>query len=425
LFRFYIETYGCWLNKADSDLMSSLLEDVGGVLVDSPLKADVAVINTCAVRAETERKIVRRLKELEAMKVPKLIVAGCLATYRPALIAKAVPSASLISTAHPEKVVEAALSQGRVVALDEGPRTYLKLPRFKGGARCIAPIAVGCLGACAYCVMPLSRGPLRSYPESEVLRYVREAVEAGAKEVYLVAQDAAAYGLDLGSTLPSLLRRVCNLDGEFMVRVGMMEPSTTLRILDALLDAYSDEKVYKFLHCPVQTGSNKVLELINRRYTVEDFMEIVEAYRSRFPDGSLATDIMVGLPGEEEEDFEATLKLLEAIEPDKVHVARFTPRPLTPAASMDSPPDWVKKERSRKASLLVDQLTLKRNKRWVGRTVKVLVTDPGREGTLMARTETYKPVVLPGGREQLWRWAEVLVIDAHPYYLKATSPHRG
>lgn len=405
--------------------MSSLLEDVGGVLVDSPLKADVAVINTCAVRAETERKIVRRLKELEAMKVPKLIVAGCLATYRPALIAKAVPSASLISTAHPEKVVEAALSQGRVVALDEGPRTYLKLPRFKGGARCIAPIAVGCLGACAYCVMPLSRGPLRSYPESEVLRYVREAVEAGAKEVYLVAQDAAAYGLDLGSTLPSLLRRVCNLDGEFMVRVGMMEPSTTLRILDALLDAYSDEKVYKFLHCPVQTGSNKVLELINRRYTVEDFMEIVEAYRSRFPDGSLATDIMVGLPGEEEEDFEATLKLLEAIEPDKVHVARFTPRPLTPAASMDSPPDWVKKERSRKASLLVDQLTLKRNKRWVGRTVKVLVTDPGREGTLMARTETYKPVVLPGGREQLWRWAEVLVIDAHPYYLKATSPHRG
>ncbi|RLF15894.1 MAG: hypothetical protein DRJ97_02520 [Thermoprotei archaeon] len=425
MFRFYIETYGCWLNKADSDLMSSLLEDVGGVLVDSPLKADVAVINTCAVRAETERKIVRRLKELEAMKVPKLIVAGCLATYRPALIAKAVPSASLISTAHPEKVVEAALSQGRVVALDEGPRTYLKLPRFKGGARCIAPIAVGCLGACAYCVMPLSRGPLRSYPESEVLRYVREAVEAGAKEVYLVAQDAAAYGLDLGSTLPSLLRRVCNLDGEFMVRVGMMEPSTTLRILDALLDAYSDEKVYKFLHCPVQTGSNKVLELINRRYTVEDFMEIVEAYRSRFPDGSLATDIMVGLPGEEEEDFEATLKLLEAIEPDKVHVARFTPRPLTPAASMDSPPDWVKKERSRKASLLVDQLTLKRNKRWVGRTVKVLVTDPGREGTLMARTETYKPVVLPGGREQLWRWAEVLVIDAHPYYLKATSPHRG
>ena len=211
MFRFYIETYGCWLNKADSDLMSSLLEDVGGVLVDSPLKADVAVINTCAVRAETERKIVRRLKELEAMKVPKLIVAGCLATYRPALIAKAVPSASLISTAHPEKVVEAALSQGRVVALDEGPRTYLKLPRFKGGARCIAPIAVGCLGACAYCVMPLSRGPLRSYPESEVLRYVREAVEAGAKEVYLVAQDAAAYGLDLGSTLPSLLRRVCNL----------------------------------------------------------------------------------------------------------------------------------------------------------------------------------------------------------------------
>ena len=327
------------------------------------------------------------------------------------------PDASLLSTASIDRVVEAALTKGRVVALDEGPRSYLKLPRFKGGARCVVPIAVGCLGACAYCVMPISRGPLRSYPEGEVLRYVREAVEAGAREVYLVAQDAAAYGLDTGSSLPSLLKRICGVEGDFMVRVGMMEPSTTMRVLEGLLEAYEDPKVYKFLHCPVQTGSDRVLEAMNRRYTVEEFKGIVEAFRSRFPEGFFATDIMVGLPGEAEEDFEATCRLVEEVEPDKVHVARFTPRPLTPAASMEAPPDWVKKERSRRMTELVDKVTLRRNEMFVGREVEVLVTDVGREGTLMARTAGYRPVVVPGGPEDLWRRLRVRVSKAHPYYL--------
>jgi len=418
----YLETYGCWLNQGDSEIMLALLEDIGFTKVKAPEQADLILVNTCAVRGETERKILRRLKALDAIRKPgsKLIVAGCLATYRPALIASTAPSASLLSTFSVEKVVEVTLTPGRLAVLDKGPRRYLRLPRFKGGRRCVVPIAVGCLGSCAYCVMPLSRGPLRSYPPSEVLRYVKEAVEAGAGEVYLVAQDAAAYGRDIGYSLPNLLRDICKVEGEFMVRVGMMEPSTTLKVLQPLLEAFSDDKVYKFLHCPVQSGSDKVLELMNRRYNVDVFLSIVEAYRSSFPDGSLATDIMVGLPGEEEADFKQTCELLKRIEPDKVHIARFTPRPLTPAASMPHPPDWVKKERSRRLTLLVDELTLQRNRRWLGREVKVLVTGEVKEGSLMGRTYTYKPVVLPRQPGLAWRWVNASITEAHPYYLKAT-----
>lgn len=419
----YIETYGCWLNKGESGIMLSLLEEAGFIKIGTPEKADLIIVNTCAVRDETERKILRRLKTLNTIRKPdsKLLIAGCLATYRPGFLALNIPSASLLSTFSINKVVEAALARGRVTILDLKVERPLHLPKPREGGRVVAPIAVGCPGGCTYCVMPLSRGPLRSYPPHEVLRYIKEAFKAGAREVYLVAQDSAAYGLDIGSSLPNLLKDVCKLEGDFMVRVGMMEPSTTLKILTPLLEAYDNDKVYKFLHCPVQSGSDKVLELANRRYGVRDFLSIVEAYRSKYPEGSLVTDIIVGLPGETEVDFELSCKLLEKIEPDKVHVARFDPRPLTPAALMKHPQESVKKAMSRKLTHIVDELAYKRNKAWIGKAVEVLVTDEVRGASVIGRTYTYKPVVLSRRPELAWRKVKSLIIEARPHYLKAIT----
>jgi len=421
---FYLETYGCWLNVGDSEIMASLLEEAGFSRASTLQEASTIIVNTCAVRAETERKMLRRLRELATLaqqRGVRLVVAGCLATYRPALVARAAPNASLLATDAIELVVEAASSRGGLYAGD-GVRRWMYLPRLKARGRIVVPIAVGCLGSCTYCVEPLTRGALRSYPPAEVVARVKEGVEGGAREVFLVAQDAAAYGLDIGSSLPSLLKEVCKVEGDFMVRVGMMEPGMTMRILDGLLEAYEDPKVYRFLHLPLQSGSDEVLRRVGRQYTVEGFMEVVKAYRSRFPEGCLATDVMVGLPGESEEDFQATLKVIEVVEPDKVHVARFTPRPLTPAASMKAPPEWVKKARSRVASKLAAEVALKRNKRWLGREVEVLTTTHVG-GSTMCRSRSYKPVVVEGLLEP-WSWTRVKVTSVHPYYLKA-STHRG
>lgn len=421
---FYIETYGCWLNVGDSEIMASLLERAGYGRARSLDEASIIIVNTCAVRNDTERKMLRRLRELSALSKREgkaLVVAGCLPTYRPALVARTSPHASLLTTDAIEKVVEAVGSKGGFFT-GRGVRKWLQLPSLRAEGRVVVPIAVGCLGSCAYCVGPLARGPLRSYPLEEVVGKVKEAVEAGVKEVFLVAQDAAAYGLDTGSSLPSLLKAICQVEGDFMVRIGMMEPSTTSKIIDGLLDAYEDPKVYKFLHLPLQSGSDKVLKEMSRHYNVESFFELVRAYRSRFPEGFLATDIMVGLPGEEEEDFQETLRVIEQIEPDKVHVARFTPRPLTPAASMKQPPEWVKKRRSRQASVLVDKITLKRNQRWLGRALEVLATELTASST-KSRARNYKLVVVDSELKP-WSWAKVKVVEAHPHYLKATA-HGG
>ncbi|MEM4700364.1 MAG: tRNA (N(6)-L-threonylcarbamoyladenosine(37)-C(2))-methylthiotransferase [Candidatus Nezhaarchaeales archaeon] len=421
---FYIETYGCWLNVGDSAIIAGLLRGAGFEEARSLSEASVIIVNTCAVRAETERKMLRRIRELsEGVRGSGrvLIVTGCLATYRPALVSKAAPSAAIVTTDAIERVVEAVKTGGGFYA-GRGVRGWLRLPSLRAEGRVVVPIAVGCLGSCAYCIEPLARGRLRSYPVEEVVKRVEEAVKAGAREVFLVAQDAAAYGLDIGSSLPELLRRICEIEGDFMVRVGMMEPSVASRIIDNLLEAYEDPKVYKYLHLPLQSGSDRVLKMMGRSYSAEEFLELVKLYRARFPEGFLATDVIVGLPGEGEEEFCETLKVLEAAEPDKVHIARFTPRPLTPAASMEQPPEWVKKQRSRVASSFVDRLTLKRNEEWVGKTLKVLVTDVAG-GYAKCRASNYKLIVVSAELEP-WSWATVRVEAAHPHYLKA-SPYWG
>ncbi|MEM2212186.1 MAG: tRNA (N(6)-L-threonylcarbamoyladenosine(37)-C(2))-methylthiotransferase [Candidatus Nezhaarchaeales archaeon] len=421
--RVYFETYGCWLNKADTALMIDLVKQAGVQVVDSINTATVMVINTCAVRSETELRILQRIKQLEsAVKkgLLRLVITGCLVSYRPGLVSLQAPYASLLGPNAINRVVEAVSSRDRIIDLGPERRTYIRIPRLllNHGLRYVVPIAVGCLGKCSYCVMPMSRGPLRSYPQEEVVKHVEYATRAGAKEVYLVAQDAGVYGFDIGSSLPSLIKRVCNIDGEFKVRVGMMEPSATLKILDALLDAYEDAKVYKFLHCPVQSGSDKVLRAMNRGYTVNDFKAIASAFRERFPRGVLATDVMVGLPGEENVDFQDTCNLIRSVKPDKVHVARFSPRPLTLAAKMVQVPEPVKKARSKMLTAIVNEVTLQRNREMVGLKEDVLITGVGVKGNLTGRAPSYRFTVVRGKGENLVGLSiNVLIKDASPYYV--------
>ena len=414
--RVYIESYGCAMNMADGSLMAELLAEAGHTIVSRPDEADVIILNTCTVRSDTERRMVRRLRELMSYG-KRLVVAGCLASAQPGLVYKISRDISLLSARAVEAVREVVEADGPVYVLEPRPRE--RLPKLLHGISITIPIAEGCLGSCAYCIVRVARGPLRSYRPEAIVRAVEEAVRRGAREVRLTAQDTGVYGLDIGTNLAELLRAVCEVEGRFMVRVGMMNPNAALRILDDLIEAYKDPKVYKFLHLPVQTGDDGLLKAMRRNYTVEDFLTVVKAFRREFPDLMLATDIMVGLPGEDEEAFKNTLELLKLVRPDKVHVARFTPRPHTKAASMPSQvPEPVKKERSRLVSRLAQEIGLERNRAYIGKRLACLVVGKGhRNGQLEARTESYRPVYFIGPEVLLGDFVGIEITGAGPFYL--------
>ena len=413
--RVYIETYGCAANQADSHLMQELLSEAGHSLASSPLDADVIVLNTCTVRLETELRMVRRIKELLALG-KKLVVAGCLASAQPGLIRKISPEISMVSARAVERIVEAVEAPSTVYLLRPSPRR--RLPSFVDGVKFVVPIAEGCRGRCTYCIVRVARGPLRSYPPEAIVEAVERAVSRGAREVRLTAQDTASYGVDIGTTLPELLRRVCSVKGDFRVRVGMMNPDSALHILDELIEAFKNPKVYKFLHIPVQSGDNRILKLMGRRYTREEFTAVVEAFRREVPGLSVATDIIVGFPGEDEEAFGNTLRLVEEVRPDRVHVARYTPRPHTRAAAMPQVPEPVKKRRSRLLVGVCNRVALEFNRGLVGQTFNCLVVGVGPRGQLEARTPNYKPVYLNGCSACIGKFLRIKIVDAGAHYLR-------
>ena len=271
-----------------------------------------------------------------------------------------------------EKIVELKI-------LDAKPK--LDLPRVKSNpVVSVVPVNYGCLGSCAYCCVIFARGHLRSYSIKEVTERVQSDFATGAKEFWITSQDTACYGRDLGSNLAELLEALGGLAGEFKVRVGMMTPNMVIDMQTRLIGAFRSGKIFKFLHLPVQSGDNETLKRMRRFYTAEQFKEIVVAFRSEFPDLTLATDVIVGFPGETAQAFENTLKLLEEVKPDVVNVSKFFARPKTAAAQIQT--GLVEREeikrRSTVAAQLAKQISFEQNQRWIGWVGEVLVDEKGK-----------------------------------------------
>jgi threonylcarbamoyladenosine tRNA methylthiotransferase CDKAL1 len=246
---------------------------------------------------------------------------------------------------------------------------------------------------------------------------VRKASAGGPVEIRLSAQDTAAYGHDIGCGLPSLVGQICDIPLDFRLRIGMMNPRNVLPIVDEVAEMFSRPKVFSFIHLPVQSGSDAVLERMARGHTREEFMGIVQRVRSRVPDVTLSTDIIVGYPGEGTADHEANMDLVRELRPDIVNVTRFSPRNGTPAAC-ESPRvvGWTAKERSRELTELRFGIALEVNRGWVGRTAAALSTERGKPGTTILRTDQYKQVVVPE-ELPLGRFYTVSVEDATPTHL--------
>ena len=410
-----IETYGCTMNQADSDIMRGLISRE--FELSSPEDADVVVINSCGVIDYTERKIIRRIRELRK-KGKRVVLAGCLTRISQQALEL---SHSAISPDNILKIVDAiyASLDGKEIfvkrnLLDKSQLCRLK-KRKKENAIAIVSISEGCLGACTFCATRFARGRLKSFSLENIIEEVRLVVEEGFKEIQLTSQDTACYGLDHGKTLlPELLCKISEIEGEFRVRVGMMNPQHAVKILDDLLNAFESEKIYKFIHVPVQSGDNRVLEDMNRHHTVEDFVEVVEAFRKRFDDVLVSTDIIVGYPTETEESFWKSYELVRDVKPDIVNITRFSPRQGTPAAKYKDIPGWIKKERSRKLTDLMKRIGEQNNSKFVGRKMRVLVTRRGKGETVLARTDSYRAVVTRG---RVGEFKKVWIVDCRYNYL--------
>jgi MiaB/RimO family radical SAM methylthiotransferase len=414
--RIYVEEYGCWLNKALTRYVEQLVRAEGAVLVKDPKDADAVIVNTCAVRADTERKILARLRELSALG-KRVAVTGCLVNVRPYSIEEAAPGASLVDPSCLDELRR--FVRGENVWLVREYRRRLHAYRHEGGVRYVLPVQTGCTGRCGFCVEPIVRRGVSSLDPEVAVELVKDAVRMGAKEIYLTGQDVAAYGVDLGVKLTDLVERILEeVDGDYVIRLGMMEPWMTKAFAEKLAAILKDERMYKYLHLPLQSGDDGILKRMGRRYTVAEYKALVALFRRELNELSVVTDVIVGYPGETEEAFNNTLRVVEELAFDKVHVARYTFRPFTPAyVEKGTVPEPEKKRRSKLLSRLAAEVAARVNSRYAGRTVRALVTeDRRRAGTLIARTLTYKPVVIPEVAEP-GEWVKVKVTAFTPHYL--------
>ncbi|MDF0589639.1 tRNA (N(6)-L-threonylcarbamoyladenosine(37)-C(2))-methylthiotransferase [Candidatus Methanocrinis natronophilus] len=380
--RFYLETYGCTANRGNSEAFSDALIEKG----HRPAclgEAELVIVNTCAVTERTERDMKKRLWELQG---DRLVVAGCLPSAIPGSVREI-------------RCREVRGILGRAAAEEMGEGLLPEMPKERRPPAAVRLTAVvniseGCLGRCSYCIVRRARGSLYSRPVEEVTSEVESRLRRGAVEVLLASQDAAAYGLDRGSDLLKLLDAVAGITGDFRVRVGMMNPDLLAPIMEDLISSYEDPKVYKFLHLPVQSGSDRVLDEMNRGYTGRDFLDMAARFREAFPELTLYTDVIAGFPGETEEDFAATEDLIRKAEPDKVNVTMYSSRPGTDASSLGDMPSRFKKGRSRRMTRLWQEIAGRRNGRYLGETIVAQVTERGRRGTVMARGDNYRKIAV-------------------------------
>lgn len=394
----YIETYGCWLNKGEANALKQLLKKHHFKDTNDPKKADIIILYTCAVRGDTERKILKRIKNLyEHIKNTnkKFIIASCLVNIRPRTIRELAPKASLIEPngyhlipsiieyKTPISIVRSDISRANV------------LPYYSSGSFYVLPIQSGCVGNCSFCVGKIARKTLKSYPPDLIIDLVRQAVKHGAREIFLTGQDVASYGIDLNLNLVDLLTKIIdNIEGNYWIRLGMMEPWLVMKYSDELLEIIKDPHFFKYLHIPLQSGDNKVLRYMNRRYTVEEFYSLIKKFRRKIPDINITTDIIVGHPGEGEKEFKNTIYWIKKIKFDKVHVARYTFRPFTKAYIMNKQvAEHIKKRRSRVLTKIVLNEAYRINRRLIGRRFDIVIEKRSRR-SFIGRTFNYKPVVL-------------------------------
>jgi MiaB-like tRNA modifying enzyme len=386
----YLEVYGCTANKSDASLILGLLKEKRHEIVKKIDDADVLIILTCTVIGTTEQRMLSRLRAFKKTG-KKVVVAGCMTSVQSELVKSIVPDAKLLPPQYSHHIID--LLEGKRVSFIAKNKT--RFSKYFDELAAPIGIAEGCMFSCSYCITSLARGKLKSYPINEITEDVCSALKQGCKEIQLTAQDTGSYGLDSGHNLGELLSSICKIKGEYRIRVGMMNPYTAMKNIDSIIRAYDNPKIYKFAHLPVQSGDNDILRKMNRKYTVDDFLEITKRFRKKYPDITISTDVIVGFPTETDEQFNRTIDLIKDVNPDIVNITRYSARPGTKAKALKGRIKTdVAKERSKILAELCGNISKENNQILIGRKYNVLIAEKGKRNTFVGITENYKHVVI-------------------------------
>ncbi len=401
----WFEGYGCTANQGETIEMRDHAYDLGHELAVNSDSAETVVLGTCTVIETTQNKMERRISEL-IDQGKKVIVSGCMATADSKVLNSRFPKATLVSP-------------GDIYGLgDLIGRGGCKPEKQSSSLTTILPISSGCLGRCTYCATLRARGRVTSRSINDIFFKAQYAIDSGSKELLLTSQDNGAFGADRDSSLEFLLEELSHLEGNFRLRVGMLNPMLVAGRADSMAKAWGDSRTYKFLHLPIQSGSQKVLDRMLREHTLEDFWKVVETFRSCYPEMMITTDVITGFPGETVEDHEQTIELLERLLPDLVNITRFSPRQGTSAARYKRLDGSVVKNRSRELTFLRQALGAKSFKRFVGCKTSVLAVENQKSGSTLCRDDNYRPIIVKEELE-LGKFYDVEIVESNWAYLIA------
>ncbi len=430
--KYYIETMGCQMNVHDSEILAGHLESMGYCEAAEPAEADVYILNTCAVRKKAEEKVYSKLGKLkpwaEGPKKVLTVLWGCIPQQEGAArrLKARFPFLDLISGTHclgifPELLQEASSSSKTILALEEGtPRENLPIKRehpFKAWV----PVSYGCNNFCTYCVVPYVRGPEKSRSATAILEEVEGLSRQGYREITLLGQNVNSYGRDLCQSIrfAGLLRRLDRVPGLYLIRFMTSHPRD---FSDDIIFAMAEgKKICEHIHLPLQAGSNRILESMNRGYTREEYINRVRAIRKAIPEASITTDLIVGFPGESTEDFLDTLQIVEELQFDSAFTFIYSPRQGTKAARFPNQimPD-IKKKRIMELNNLQNRISLQKNERLLGTQQTVLVEGRSKTNPQMftGRTRTNKLVHFPTESDVVGKMIPVLIKEARPWSLQ-------
>ena len=423
----YVRSFGCQQSVSDGEKIKGLLGLMGCSFTDDENEADIIILNTCAVRENAEDRvfgIVGSMKKLKELK-PSLIIgiAGCMTaqSHVAEKIKKSYPQVDFVMgtsaiSSLPHLLLECLNGAKFSADIKEYDDFSAVVPQIRESSfKASVPIMFGCNNFCTYCIVPYVRGRERSRKPQDIIDEVKGLVQNGYKEIMLLGQNVNSYGNDLDGEMsfPQLLRELNKIEGDFWIRFMSSHPKdATKELADAIFEC---DKVAKHLHLPVQSGSDDVLKRMNRRYTVEKYMETVDYIRQRDPDFSLTTDLIVGFPDEKDEDFEGTLDIIKRVKYDNIYSFIYSKRTGTKAAEMEDPiTDETKGQRMRKLLEVQREISSEHYKRFIGKKLRVLAdgTSKKREGWLTGKSSEFIIVEFEGDSSLIGQFVDVEITEA-------------
>ncbi|MBE6544422.1 MAG: tRNA (N6-isopentenyl adenosine(37)-C2)-methylthiotransferase MiaB [Ruminococcaceae bacterium] len=428
-----VKTYGCQQNEADSERIAGMLKEMGYNITADESRADIIVINTCAVREHAELKalsITGQFKHLKSKKPGLLIgIGGCMVSqeHRKEDIKNKYPYVDfLFGTSMlyklPEIIYKKIKTKKRQFHLDDSDGNIaegLPVERFSDFKAWVS-IMYGCNNFCTYCIVPYVRGRERSRKPDDILNEIRGLIKDGYREITLLGQNVNSYGKDLGMDIDfsDLLQMICDIEGDFTVRFMTSHPKdATFKLIDTIA---ANPKIAKQFHLPLQSGSDRILKLMNRHYTFESYKALADYMKKKIPEIAITTDIIVGFPGETEEDFACTLNALEQIEYDNIYSFIYSKRKGTPAAVMEDP--TTQEEKAKRFQRLLDTqntISNRKNQEYLGKIISVLVEGRSKtdDGKLTGRNEKNRLVHFSGDDCLIGKNVKVKIIKADTFSL--------